>query len=46
MNLEEQIEFTKTELDAYKENKFSSPLIVDWLESIYETLCRMKDLEK
>lgn len=46
MTLDEQIQQTKSELEAYSSNKFSSSEIMDWLRAIYESLCRLRDLEK
>lgn len=46
LTLDEQIEYTKNELEAYKSNKYAADEIVNWLESIYESLCRLKNLEK
>jgi hypothetical protein len=46
MTLDEQIKYTEEELTAYRENKYSSPKIVKWLESILDSLLRLKSLEK
>jgi len=42
LTLDEQISYTKQELDAYKNNKYSAKEIVDWLESIYSSLIELK----
>ena len=42
MTLDEQIEQTKQELDAYKAANFAAPTIIDWLQSVYDSLLLLK----
>jgi len=42
LTLDEQISYTKQELDTYKNNKYSAKEIVDWLESVYSSLIELK----
>ncbi len=44
IDLDKQIELTKIELDSYKSNKYSAKEIVDWLESVYQSLLELKRL--
>lgn len=38
MTLREQIEFTIIERDAYKKANFADPKIINWLDSVVESL--------
>ncbi len=45
MTLDEQIQETTTELNAYNALTFPVPRVTDWLTSVLESLQRLKELE-
>jgi hypothetical protein len=46
MTLDEQIEYTEKEYEAYSSSEFTCPEIVEWLKGVLESLYRLKSLEK
>lgn len=45
MGLDQQIQTTEQELKAYKSSKFSAPEIIDWLESVLDSLYKLRHIE-